>query len=71
MFYHITEHLARPAAGNSRGGAESDRGGPTTQGGLAIRSELDEAAYPTGRAVTDEEMDRLSIKRDVYFSESP
>ena len=37
--------------------------------GLAIRSELDEATYPTGREVTDEEMDRLSIKRDGYHGE--
>ena len=32
-------------------------GATTTQGGLAIRSELDEATYPTGQEVTDEEMD--------------
>ena len=44
-------------------------GATTTQGGLAIRSELDEASYPTGRAVTDEEMDGLSIKRDAFHGE--
>ncbi len=44
-------------------------GGTTTQGGLAIRSALDEADYPTGRAVTDEQMDRLSIKRDAFHGE--
>ena len=44
-------------------------GGTTTQGGLAIRSELDEANYPTGREVTDEQMGRLSIKRDAFHGE--
>ena len=44
-------------------------GGTTTQGGLAIRSELDEADYPTGREVTDEQMNRLSIKRDAFHGE--
>ena len=44
-------------------------GSTTTQGGLAIRSELDEAEYPTGREVTDEQMDRLSIKRDAFHGE--
>ena len=44
-------------------------GGTTTQGGLAIRSALDEADHPTGRAVTDEQMDKLSIKRDAFHGE--
>ena len=47
-------------------------GATTTQGGLAIQSELDEASYPTGRGVTDEEMDRLYIKyikRDTFHGD--
>jgi len=34
----------------------------TTRTGLAIRSELDENNYPTGREVTDQQMESLSSK---------
>ena len=33
------------------------------------RGELDEGRYPTGRQVSDEQMDTLSIKRDVLHGE--
>jgi hypothetical protein len=36
---------------------------------LAIRSELDEGNYPTGRKVSDEQMEGLSIKRDKFHGE--
>ena len=68
MFCHITKNWrGRPLVSHEV--VVNLIGGTTTQGGLAIRSELDEATYPTGRAVTDEEMDRLSIKRDVFHGE--
>ena len=44
-------------------------GSTTTKAGLAIRSELDEGRYPTGRQVTDEQMDTLAIKRDAFHGE--
>ena len=63
MFCHITENWrGRPLVSHEV--VVNLIGGTTTQGGLAIRSELDEADYPTGREVTDEQMDRLSIKRE-------
>ena len=68
MFCHITENWrGRPLV--SREVVVNLIGGTTTQGGLAIRSELDEADYATGREVTDEQMDRLSIKRDAFHGE--
>lgn len=44
-------------------------GATTTTGGLATRSELDEHRYATGRHVTDEQMESLSIKRDAFHGE--
>ena len=44
-------------------------GATTTKDGLAIRSELDEGRYLTGRQVSDEQMDTLPIKRDVLHGE--
>ena len=68
MFCHITENWrGRPLVSHEV--VVNLIGGTTTQGGLAIRSELDEADYPTGREVTDDQMDRLSIKRDAFHGE--
>ena len=68
MFCHITENWrGRPLVSHEV--VVNLIGGTTTQGGLAIRSELDEANYPTGREVTDEQMGRLSIKRDAFHGE--
>ncbi len=44
-------------------------GHTTTKTGLAIRSELDEGSYPTGRAVSEEQMDGLAIRRDKFHGE--
>ena len=68
MFCHSTENWrGRPLVSHEV--VVNVIGATTTQGGLAIQSELDEASYPTGRGVTDEEMDRLSIKRDTFHGE--
>jgi transposase len=44
-------------------------GHTTTKAGLAIRSELDEGSYPTGRAVSKEQMAGLCIRRDKFHGE--
>ena len=44
-------------------------GHTTTKTGLAIRSELDEGRYPTGRKVSDKQLEELSIKRDKFHGE--
>ena len=68
MFCHITENWrGRPLVSHEV--VVNLIGATTTRGGLAIRSELDEGRYPTGRQVSDEQMDALSIKRDVFHGE--
>ena len=53
MFCHITKNWrGRPLVSHEV--VVNVIGATTTQGGLAIQSELDEASYPTGRGVTDE-----------------
>jgi hypothetical protein len=53
MFCHITENWrGRPLV--SRAVVVNLIGHTTTETGLAIRSELDEGSYPTGRKVSDE-----------------
>ena len=70
MFCHITENWrGRPLV--SHGVVVNPIGATTTRGGLAIRSELDEGRYLTGRQVSDEQMDTLSIKRDVASGTTP
>jgi hypothetical protein len=44
-------------------------GHTTTKTGLTIRSALDENLYPTGREVTDQQMESLAIKRDKFHGE--
>jgi DDE family transposase len=44
-------------------------GHTTTKTGLAIRSELDEGSYPTGRVVSKEQMEGLCIRRDGFHGE--
>ena len=63
------EELAWSASGESRGRSERDRRDDHGEVAWPCRSELDEAIYPTGRAVTDEEMDGLSIKRDAFHGD--
>ena len=68
MFCHITQNWrGRPLVSHEV--VVNLIGDTTTQAGLAIRSELDEGRYPTGRQVTDEQMNRLSIKRDAFHGE--
>ena len=45
-------------------------GSVTTKGGLTIRSKLDESSYETGRKVTPEQINALSIERDKSHGES-
>jgi Rhodopirellula transposase DDE domain len=68
MFCHITENWrGRPLV--SREVVVNLIGHTTTQSGLAIHSALDENRYPTGREVSDEQMESLSIKRDKFHGE--
>ena len=68
MFCHITENWrGRPLVSHEV--VVNLIGATTTRGGLAIRSELDEGRYPTGRQVTDEQIGELAIKRDAFHGE--
>jgi hypothetical protein len=68
MFCHLTENWrGRPLV--SREVVVNLIGHTTTKTGLAIRSVLDEGSYPTGRAVSDEQMEGLSIRRDKFHGE--
>ena len=63
MFCHITEHWrGRPLV--SREVGVNLIGHTTTRTGLEIYSELNENSYPTGREVTDQQMESLAIKRE-------
>ena len=68
MFCHITQNWrGRPLV--SREVVVNLIGSVSTKGGLAIRSELDESSYETGRKVTPEQINALSIKRDKFHGE--
>jgi hypothetical protein len=68
MFCHITEDWrGRPLV--SREVVVNLIGHTTTKMGLAIRSELDEGSYPTGRAVSKEQIESLCIRRDKFHGE--
>jgi transposase len=68
MFCHITENWrGRPLV--SREVVVNLIGHTTTKTGLAIRSALDENRYPTGREITDEQMEDLAIKREKFHGE--
>ena len=68
MFCHITENWrGRPLV--SREVVVNLIGHTTTETGLAIQSELDEGSYPTGRKVSDEQMEGLSIRREKFHGE--
>jgi len=68
MFCHITENWrGRPLV--SREVVVNLIGHTTTQTGLAIRSALDENRYPTGREVTAQQMESLSMKQDKFHGE--
>ena len=68
LFCHMTENWrGRPLV--SREVVVNLIGHTTTQTGLEIYSELDENSYPTGREVSDQQMQSLSIKRDKFHGE--
>ena len=68
MFCHITENWrGRPLV--SREVVVNLIGHTTTKTGLEIRSALDENPYPTGREITDEQMEDLAIKREKFHGE--
>ena len=68
MFCHITENWrGRPLV--SREVVVNLIGHTTTKTGLAIRSELDENHYPTGREVTAQQMESLAIKQDKFHGD--
>lgn len=68
MFCHITENWrGRPLV--SREVVVNLIGPTTTKTGLAIRSELDENRYPTGREVTDQQLEALSLQPDRFHGE--
>jgi transposase len=68
MFCHITENWrGRPLV--SREVVVNLIGHTTTRTGLSIRSELDENSYPTGREVTAEQLESLSIRKDKFHGD--
>jgi hypothetical protein len=68
MCCHITENWrGRPLV--SREVVVNLMGHTTTKTGLTIRSELDENCYPTGREVTAQQIESLSITRDKFHGE--
>lgn len=68
MFCHITENWrGRPLV--SREVVVNLIGSTTTKAGLSIRSELDVGNYPTGRKITDEQINGLSIKKEKFHGE--
>jgi hypothetical protein len=68
MYCHITENWrGRPLV--SREVVVNLIGHTTTKAGLEIRAALDENRYPTGREVTEEQMEGLSIKRDKFHGD--
>ena len=68
MFSHITENWrGRPLV--SREVVVNLIGHTTTKTGLEIHSELNENSYPTGREVTDAQLESLAIKRDKFHGE--
>jgi hypothetical protein len=68
MFCYSTENWrGRPLV--SREVVVNLIGHTTTKTGLAIRSALDETCYPTGREVTAQQMESLSMKQDKFHGE--
>jgi len=68
MFCHITQNWrGRPLI--SRQTVVELIGQTTTQGGLKIRSSLDENLYPCGIKVSDQEMTQISINPDSFHGE--
>jgi Rhodopirellula transposase DDE domain len=68
MFCHLTENWRGRPLGSREVGVNLI-GHTTTKTGLAIRSELDENRYPSGREVTAQQMESLSMKQDKFHGE--
>ena len=68
MFRHITENWRdRPLVNHE---VEVNLlGGTTTKAEQLIRSYLDGGSYPTGRKVTDEQIKRLSTRKEMIHGE--
>ena len=68
MLCHITENWrGRPLISHEV--VVTLIGTPTTTTGLKIRAELDDNRYPTGKTVTNQQMDELSLKRHRFHGE--
>lgn len=68
MFCHITENWrGRPLV--SREVVVNLIGHTTTTTGLEIHAELNENSYPSGREVTEQQLESLAIKRDKFHGE--
>lgn len=68
MFCHISQNWrGRPLI--SRQVIVNLIGDTTTAKGLKIRAALDEAAYPSGIEVSDEQMDSLALVKDSFHGE--
>ena len=68
MFCHITENWrGRPLV--SREVVVNLIGHTTTKTGLEIRAAFDENRYPTGREVTDQQLEDLSMTREKFHGE--
>ena len=68
LFCHITENWpGRPLV--SREVVVNLIGNTTTKTGLSIRSGRDENSYPTGREVTAEQWEGLSIRKDKFHGD--
>ena len=44
-------------------------GATTTRTGLRVRSELDTNQYPTGRTVSDQELEAIYLRKDSFHGE--
>lgn len=68
MFCHITENWrGRPLV--NREAVVNLIGHTTTKTGLEIHSELDDNCYPTGREVTAQQWEALSLRREKFHGE--
>ena len=67
VFLHLVK-LARAAIAGLRNGRRSDRR-TTTAKGLKVTCRLDRGKYPTGREVSDDEMQRVNLKPNKFHGE--
>lgn len=68
MFCHITENWrARPLI--TREVAVNLISNTTTKKGLKLTAKLDEADYPIGKKISDQEFKKVNLKRDDFHGE--